>query len=262
VRLSVFQIDAFAEKIFQGNPAAVVPLEAWLPDKLLQAIAQENNLSETAYFMKQGDEYHIRWFTPTVEVDLCGHATLAAAHVIFEILGFQGNEIVFHSKSGALKVTRRNDLIELDFPVSTISKCETPIEIIQAFGKEPIEVWKSDDYIAAYENESDIVSLSPDFSILNKLECRGVVATAQGKGTDFVSRFFAPRCGINEDPVTGSAHCELTPYWAKQLGKNKLSATQLSQRGGKLQCELAGDRVLIAGKAITYLQGSIEIQTF
>jgi len=136
---------------------------------------------------------------------------------------------------------------------------ETPIEIIQAFGKEPIEVWKSDDYIAVYENESDIVSLSPDFSILNKLECRGIIATAQGKETDFVSRFFAPRCGINEDPVTGSAHCELTPYWAKQLGKNKLSAAQLSKRGGKLQCELAGDRVLIAGKAITYLQGSIEI---
>jgi len=259
VRLSIFQIDAFAEKIFQGNPAAVVPLEAWLPDELLQDIAQENNLSETAYFMKQGDGYHIRWFTPTVEVDLCGHATLAAAHVIFEILGFQGNEIVFHSKSGELKVTKRNDLIELDFPVSTISKCETPIEIIQAFGKEPIEVWKSDDYIAVYENESDIVSLSPDFSILNKLECRGIIATAQGKETDFVSRFFAPRCGINEDPVTGSAHCELTPYWAKQLGKNKLSAAQLSKRGGKLQCELAGDRVLIAGKAITYLQGSIEI---
>jgi len=259
MRLSVFQIDAFAEKLFQGNPAAVVPLEEWLPDKLLQDIAQENNLSETAYFMKQGDGYHIRWFTPTVEVDLCGHATLAAAHVIFEILGFQGNEIVFHSKSGELKVTKRNDLIELDFPVSTISKCETPIEIIQAFGKEPIEVWKSDDYIAVYENESDIVSLSPDFSILNKLECRGVVATAQGEKTDFVSRFFAPKCGINEDPVTGSAYCELTPYWAKQLGKNKLSATQLSQRGGKLQCELAGDRVLIAGKAITYLQGSIEI---
>lgn len=259
MRLSIFQIDAFAEKIFQGNPAAVVPLEAWLPDELLQDIAQENNLSETAYFMKQGDGYHIRWFTPTVEVDLCGHATLAAAHVIFEILGFQGNEIVFHSKSGELKVTKRNDLIELDFPVSTISKCETPIEIIQAFGKEPIEVWKSDDYIAVYENESDIVSLSPDFSILNKLECRGIIATAQGKETDFVSRFFAPRCGINEDPVTGSAHCELTPYWAKQLGKNKLSAAQLSKRGGKLQCELAGDRVLIAGKAITYLQGSIEI---
>jgi len=259
VKLSIFQIDAFAEKVFQGNPAAVIPLEAWLPDDLLQDIAQENNLSETAYFIKQGDGYHIRWFTPMVEVDLCGHATLATAHVIFETLGFQGNEIVFHSKSGELKVTKRNDLIELDFPVSTISQCETPIEIIQAFGKEPVEVWKSDDYIAVYENESDIVSLSPDFSILNKLECRGVVATARGEKTDFVSRFFAPRCGINEDPVTGSAHCELTPYWTKQLGKNKLSAAQLSKRGGKLQCELLGKRVLIAGKAITYLEGSIKV---
>jgi len=259
VKLSIFQIDAFAEKLFQGNPAAVVPLEEWLSDELLQAIAQENNLSETAYFIKQGDDYHIRWFTPTVEVDLCGHATLAAAHVIFEVLGFQGNEITFHSKSGELKVTKRNDLIELDFPVSTLSKCETPIEITRAFGKEPIETWKSDDYIAVYENESDIVSLSPDFDMLSKLECRGVIASARGGKTDFVSRFFAPRCGINEDPVTGSAHCELTPYWAKKLGKNKLSAAQLSERGGRLQCELVGDRVLIAGNAVTYLEGSIEI---
>lgn len=259
MKLSIFQIDAFAEKLFQGNPAAVIPLEEWLPDELLQAIAQENNLSETVYFVKQGDDYHIRWFTPTIEVDLCGHATLAAAYVIFEMLGFQGNQIVFHSKSGELNVAKRNDLIELDFPVSTIYKCEIPIEITRAFGNEPIEVWKSDDYIAVYESESNIVSLSPDFSILNKLECRGIIATARGKETDFVSRFFAPRCGINEDPVTGSAHCELTPYWAKQLGKNKLSAAQLSQRGGKLQCELNGNRVLIAGKAIRYLEGSIEV---
>jgi len=259
VKLSIFQIDAFAENIFEGNPAAVVSLEEWLPDALLQNIAQENNLSETAYFVKHGDGYHIRWFTPTTEVDLCGHATLACAHVIFEILGFQASEIVFHSKSGKLKVRKRNGLIELDFPASVITKCDIPNEITKAFGKKPIEVWQADDYVAVYENESDILSLSPDFNILSTLDCRGIIATAQGDNVDFVSRFFAPRYGIDEDPVTGSAHCALVPYWAKELGKEKLSAVQLSKRGGKLQCELRGNRILIAGKAITYLEGSIEI---
>jgi PhzF family phenazine biosynthesis protein len=259
LKLSIFHIDAFAENLFEGNPAAVIPLEKWLPDNLLQDIAQENNLSETAYFIKEGDEYHIRWFTPSVEVDLCGHATLASAHVIFEILGTQADKIVFHSKSGELKVARKGELIELDFPMATISKCEIPIEITRAFGKEPIEVWKSDDYIAVYENESDIVSLTPDFNILSELNCRGIAATSRGEKTDFVSRFFAPRCGINEDPVTGSAHCALMPYWANNLGKNKLSAAQLSARGGVLQCELIGARVLIAGKAVKYFEGLIEL---
>lgn len=259
MKLSIFQIDAFAENIFEGNPAAVVPLEAWLPDDVLQSIAQENNLSETAYFIKDAQNYHIRWFTPTVEVDLCGHATLAAAHVIFEILNLQKDKVVFHSKSGALKVTKKGDLIELDFPVSVIEKCKVPSEITRAFGKEPREVWKADDYIAVYESKADILSLSPDLSILSELECRGVIATSRGEKTDFVSRFFAPRYGINEDPVTGSAHCELMPYWVKVLGKEKLSAAQLSKRGGKLQCELIDNRVLIAGKAVTYLEGSIEI---
>lgn len=259
MKLSIFQIDAFAENLFEGNPAAVVPLEEWLPDELLQKIAQENNLSETAYFIKQGDVYHIRWFTPRVEVNLCGHATLASAYVIFEGIEAQTNHIVFHSKSGELKVIKRGALIELDFPVLTISKCETPVEITRAFGKKPLEVWKSDDYIAVYENESDIASLTPDFKILSELACRGIIATSRGEGSDFVSRFFAPACGINEDPVTGSAHCALTPYWAKKLGKNKLSAYQLSERGGKLQCELFGKRVLIAGKAKKYLEGKIEL---
>ncbi len=259
MKLPIYQIDAFADSVFTGNPAAVVPLQEWLPDAVLQDIAQENSLSETAYFIKVGDNYHIRWFTPTVEVELCGHATLACAYVIFEVLGSHDNEIVFHSKSGELKVTRKGSLQELDFPVSNISKCEIPNAITKAFGKEPIEVWKSDDYIAIYENEADIVALSPDFSVLSELECRGVVATARGEQTDFVSRFFAPRCGINEDPVTGSAHCELMPYWVNRLGRNKLSAAQLSKRGGKLRCELVGDRVLIAGRAEKYLEGTIEI---
>ncbi len=259
MKLSIFQIDAFTEKLFEGNPAAVIPLEEWLPDDLLQNIARENNLSETAYFIKKNNEYHIRWFTPSTEVDLCGHATLASAHVIFEILAPQSNNIVFHSKSGKLNVARKDKLIELDFPVSSIAKCETPIEITKAFGKAPIEVWKSDDYIAVYENELDIVSLSPDFNILSELKCRGVIATSRGESTDFVSRFFAPRYGINEDSVTGSAHCELMPYWVKQLGKDKLSAAQLSKRGGKLQCELAGKRVLISGYSVKYLEGTIEV---
>ncbi len=259
MKLSIYQIDAFAENIFEGNSAAICPLDEWLPDGVLQNIAQENNLSETAYFVKEDDNFRIRWFTPTVEVNLCGHATLASAYVIFEILRFKSDEILFYSKSGELKVTKRGRLIELDFPRSTISKCDIPTEITRAFGKEPIEVWQSDDYIAVYENESDILSLTPDFSILSKLKCRGVVATSRGEETDFVSRFFAPRCGINEDPVTGSAHCELMPYWARVFGKNKLTAAQLSKRGGKLQCELAGERVLISGMAAKYLEGIIEI---
>ncbi len=259
MKIFIYQVDAFSEKIFKGNPAAVCPLDAWLPDEVLQSIAQENNLSETAYFINEGQQYHIRWFTPTVEVELCGHATLASAYVLFEILGFPGNEIVFDSKSGELKVRRKGQLIELDFPKSTISRCDIPTEITRAFGKEPLEVWKSDDLIAVYENESDIVSLSPDFSILNELDYRGVIATSPGEETDFVSRFFAPRYGVNEDPVTGSAHCELVPYWASVLGKSKLSAAQLSKRGGWLQCELSGERVLIAGKAVKYLEGTIDI---
>ncbi|MCG6938482.1 MAG: PhzF family phenazine biosynthesis protein [Gammaproteobacteria bacterium] len=259
MKLSVYQIDAFAENVFTGNPAAIVPLDEWLPDRVLQNIAQENNLSETAYFIKEGGSYHIRWFTPTVEVELCGHATLASAYVIFEIIGHQNNEIIFQSKNGELKVTKKGELLELDFPSSTVSKCETPVEITRAFGKQPLEVWKADDYLAVYENESDIVSFAPDFNVLRELKCRGVIVTARGETTDFVSRFFAPRYGIDEDPVTGSAHCELMPYWVNVLGKTNLSAAQLSSRGGKLQCELAGDRVLIAGKTVKYLEGTIEI---
>ena len=259
MELSIYQIDAFAEHVFEGNPAAVCPLDAWLSDDVLQNIALENNLSETAYFVKENEKYHIRWFTPLVEVDLCGHATLASAYVIFEIFGHQDSDIVFHSKSGELKVFRKAEMLELDFPVSPIKRCKTPNEIVKALGKSPVEIWKSDDYLVVYDYESDIRLLSPDFNILGKLDCRGVIVTSKGTESDFVSRFFAPRCGVNEDPVTGSAHCVLVPYWAKQLGKTKLSAAQLSKRGGKLQCELIGERVLIAGKAVKYLEGKIYI---
>ncbi len=259
MKIVVYQIDAFADKIFEGNPAAVAFLDEWLPDEVLQNIAMENNLSETAFFTAEEEGYRIRWFTPLAEVDLCGHATLASAFVIFEILRPEEDMILFHSRSGELKVKRMEGLIELDFPVSDICRCETPPEIVEAFGKEPVEVWRGDDYMAVFDEEADIVSLSPDFNILSKLECRGVIATSPGVKTDFVSRFFAPRLGIDEDPVTGSAHCALMPYWAKRLGKNRLCAAQLSKRGGKLQCELKGDRVLIAGSAVKYLEGTIEI---
>jgi len=259
VEVKIFQIDAFAETVFEGNPAAVCPLDKWLPDDVLQRIAQENNLSETAFFIKEGNSYHIRWFTPVFEVDLCGHATIATAFVIFEILKNEIQKITFNSRSGELIVTKKGEYIELNFPVAEIIQCETPPQISQAFGKEPIEVWCSDDYMVVFENESDIKSLSPNFTILNELECRGVIATSKGSEVDFVSRFFAPRCGVNEDPVTGSAHCKLIPYWAQRLGKNSLTALQLSQRGGKLLCELINDHVLIAGKAVKYLEGTIEI---
>lgn len=259
MKLTLFQIDAFAERVFQGNPAAVCPLDEWLPDAVLQGIAGENNLSETAFIVKEGGGYRIRWFTPTVEVDLCGHATLASAYVLFGMAEFPGDEIAFQSRSGELRVKKKGEFIELDFPKAGIHRCDPPPEIARAFGKAPVEVWKSYDYMAVYATEADIRALAPDFAVLGQLECRGVVATAPGEHLDFVSRFFGPRSGIDEDPVTGSAHCELMPYWTRRLGRNKLSAAQLSARGGALQCELVGERVLIAGKAVRYLEGTIEI---
>ncbi len=259
MKLSIYQIDAFAEDVFKGNPAAVCLLEEWLPDEVLQNIALENNLSETVFLVNRGETYEIRWFTPVVEVDLCGHATLASAYVIYEICGHKDNEIVFTSRSGELTVRRKELMLELDFPVSDIFQCEISDDMKLGLGKEPLEVWRSDDYIAVFESESDILSLAPDFSTLAKLECRGISVTAPGEKTDFVSRFFAPKCGVNEDPVTGSAHCELMPYWVARLGRNELSAAQLSKRGGMLQCTLSGKRVLISGKAVKYLEGTIEI---
>ena len=259
MKLSIYQIDAFAEEVFKGNPAAVCPLDDWLADEILQSIALENNLSETAFFVLKDGSYEIRWFTPVVEVDLCGHATLASAYVIYEILGHEGDEISFTSRSGELKVTRKRGMLELDFPLSEIYQCETSEDLRIGLGREPIEVWRADDYMAVFENESDIRSLTPHFDALAKLECRGIIATAPGDQTDFVSRFFAPRCGVDEDPVTGSAHCELVPYWVARLGKAELSAAQLSKRGGMLQCALSGRRVLISGRAVKYLEGTIEI---
>jgi predicted PhzF superfamily epimerase YddE/YHI9 len=259
MKLSIYQIDAFAEKPFEGNPAAVIPLQTWLPDALLQNIAQENNLSETAYFVEEGDHYRIRWFTPVAEVKLCGHATLASAYVLFNILGFGADQVLFTSQSGQLSVLRRGDSLQLDFPQTILARCECPPEISDAFGIEPLEVWRADDYMAVYRSEAEIAALDPDFTKLRKLETRGVIATARGVDTDFVCRFFAPRLGIDEDPATGSAYCALTPYWADMTGKQQLSAAQLSKRGARIECELHGERVFVSGTAVKFLEGRIEI---
>lgn len=260
--LKLYQIDAFAEQVFEGNPAAVIPLQEWLSDELMQKIASENNLSETTFFVKEADHYHIRWFTPANEVDLCGHATLASAYVLFNILDYPDNTLTFKSRSGLLNVSRKDELLELDFPKAEQTRCEAPPELIKGLSKTPIETWKTDDYFVVFETEQDIIDLEPNFNQLAEADCRGIIVTAPGEHCDFVSRFFAPRYGINEDPVTGSAHCKLTPYWAEKLNKTELSAQQLSARGGKLRCTLTGDRVLIAGKAVKYMEGVVTLNDY
>lgn len=259
MELSLYQIDAFASELFTGNPAAVCPLKKWLPDDLMQSIAAENNLSETAFFIQKGNGFHIRWFTPTSEVDLCGHATLAAAFVIFNILGYDQNIIEFDSKSGLLKVIKEDDNLILDFPAQPPTPCDIPQEIINALNITPIECLKSEDFIAVLNDESDVQIVEPDFEELKKLGLRGVIITAQSKKYDFVARCFFPGLGIQEDPVTGSAYTQLAPYWASKLGKDLFNVKQLSARGGELICELYKDRVLISGKAVKYMEGKINI---
>ncbi len=261
MKLSIYQIDAFSEKTFGGNPAAVCPLERWLSDKTMQSIAQENNLSETAFFVPTEAGFHIRWFTPVTEVDLCGHATLASAYVLFTVLGYKEQEIRFESKSGLLKVANSGDMLVMDFPSQIPVKCETPEGILQAFNTTPVTCLKAEDYIVVFESEEAVRSAQPKLAALENVDLRGVVITAKSDECDFVSRFFAPKYGIDEDPVTGSAHTQLAPYWSKALGKTKLHAKQISQRGGELFCEIVGNRVLIAGKASKYLSGEIEIKT-
>jgi len=259
MRVPIYQIDAFAEKPFEGNPAAVCPLDDWLPDEVLLSIAEENNLSETAFFVVTSKGFHIRWFTPVTEVDLCGHATLASAHVIFHCLEYEEDVIVFESRSGILNVSRNEGYLVMDFPAQPPSVCDTPKEISLALGIEPIECLKAEDYIVALESEADVLAVAPDLEMLKKLDLRGVVITARSNNFDFVSRCFAPKYGINEDPVTGSTHTELIPYWSKKLHKTHLHAKQVSKRGGELYCEFLGDRVRISGKGVKYLQGEIEI---
>lgn len=257
MKIPLFQVDAFTSEVSRGNPAAVCPLDAWLPDATLQNIAAENNLSETAFVVPRGDEFELRWFTPTTEVDLCGHATLAAAFVMFGEREYPSDCIRFHSRSGILMVTRDGEILTLDFPARPAEACVFPKNLARGLGAEPKTVLKSRDYLAVFDSADEVRNLRPDFAVLKTLDCLGIIATAPGDDCDFVSRFFAPSAGIDEDPVTGSAHCTLIPYWAQRLGKTKLFARQVSQRGGELFCELAGDSVHIGGKAVLYLRGEI-----
>jgi len=256
----MYQIDAFAEKQFEGNPAAVIPLDEWLPDVVMQAIAEENNLAETAFFVPFEDGHHIRWFTPREEVKLCGHATLASAYVLFNFLGSKEQILSFESLSGTLFVSKTDDLLTLNFPVQSPMVCDMPPLLAAGLGKAPLECLKHDDYIAVFESEGDVLGIAPNHEALKQLDSRGVIVTAPSSEFDFVARFFAPKLGIPEDPVTGSACTQLMPYWSNRLGKSQLRAKQVSSRGGKLLCEINEDRVLISGSAVTYMEGTIEIK--
>ena len=261
MKQKIYQVDAFTDKIFSGNPAAVCPLYQWLSDDIMQKIAMENNLAETAFYVKQNDHYLIRWFTPTVEVDLCGHATLAAAFVLFNYEKHSKDIIYFNSqRSGALSVTKNGELLTLNFPTDVVEQIELSDEITAGFDIRPKLAFKGKtDYLLIFENEEEIRKVTPSIDIISKLNARGVIITARGEKVDFVSRFFAPQSGVAEDPVTGSAHTTLTPYWAKLLGKTELTAMQLSAREGYLQCKYLIDRVEISGQGRLYLIGEIFI---
>ncbi|MBI5490522.1 MAG: PhzF family phenazine biosynthesis protein [Deltaproteobacteria bacterium] len=259
MQIPLFQIDAFAERVFSGNPAAVCPLVSWLPDAVMQAVAAENNLSETAFFVPQDDGYAIRWFTPRTEVDLCGHATLASAHVVLRHLTTGRTAVRFSSQSGPLAVHLAGDLLALDFPSRPPVARPAPAGLAAAVGGAPRETLFARDAMLVYATEDEVRALRPDFARLAALDLFGVIVTAPGRDVDFVSRYFAPREGIPEDPVTGSAHCTLVPYWAQRLRRTTLRARQVSERGGDLFCEDRGDRVSIAGRAVTYLEGTIDV---
>ena len=259
MKIPYYQIDAFTNSVFSGNPAGVCLLAEWLNNSVLQSIAAENNLSETAFLVKNEKGYELRWFTPEIEVDLCGHATLASAFVILNCLDNSSDAVRFDSKSGPLIVTRQDDLLAMDFPSLKAELCPTPKELMSGLGIEPKEVFRSRDYLAVFDSEEQIKSLQPDMYELSKLDSLGVIVSAAGSESDFVSRFFAPKVGIPEDPVTGSAHSTLIPYWAERLGKSELHAFQLSKRGGELFCKHRDDRVIIAGRAVIYLKGTITI---
>ena len=257
MRIKQYQVDAFATRAFEGNPAAVCPLDSWLDDALLQAIAEENNLSETAFFVPSEKGYRLRWFTPVKEVDLCGHATLATAHILFEKLGYARPIITFETRSGDLFVKKSGQQLEMDFPASSLTPCEISATLVEGLGQRPIEVWAAEDYVAVFDSEATVRAITPDQALLGQLDLRCVVITAPGSEVDFVSRVFGPKFGIPEDPVTGSAHCELAPYWASRLGKTVLSARQVSRRGGSLTCEVKADRVILTGRALTVMEAEI-----
>jgi PhzF family phenazine biosynthesis protein len=279
MRIPLYQVDAFTSRLFRGNPAAICPLDQWLPDETLQAIAAENNLAETAFYVPtdvqnggpNGHRYHLRWFTPGVEVDLCGHATLAAAHVILDIRGAghgtnrtnggsNGNSrVTFDSKGGELTVERDGELYTLDFPARPPAACDVDPRLVEALGAQPALILGARDYLCVFETEDQVRALTPNMDKLAAIDRFAFIVTAPGSNCDFVSRFFAPAKGVPEDPVTGSAHCTLIPYWSKRLGKTKLHARQISKRGGELWSEDLGDRVKIAGNAVKYLEGEIEV---
>ncbi|MDZ7695186.1 MAG: PhzF family phenazine biosynthesis protein [Balneolaceae bacterium] len=261
MKIDLYQVDAFASRIFEGNPAAVCPLHRWLSDENMQRIAMENNLSETAFFVEENGHYGLRWFTPEAEVDLCGHATLASAYVLFKYLAHDRESIRFNTKSGELTVKKEGDYLVMDFPANPAKEVSPPEGIEQALGAQPLESYKSMDYLFLVESEEHVRKLQPEFLRLKELDSRGIIVTAasEAKDVDFVSRFFAPAVGINEDPVTGSAHTTLAPFWAEKLKKRELSARQISKRGGSVHCTLNGDRVELAGKTQTYLTGTITI---
>jgi PhzF family phenazine biosynthesis protein len=261
MKLKIYQVDAFTDKVFSGNPAAICPLDNWLSDDLLQKIAMENNLSETGFYVKKGKEYQIRWFTPTLEVDLCGHATLASAYVLYNYQNYLQEEIQFSSpRSGILKVKKHGDLMTLNFPTDKYKKVELSAELIAGFDVKPDEAYKGKtDYMLVFKKESQIANMNVDLLAVSKIKARGIIITAPGEKVDFVSRFFGPQAGVDEDPVTGSAHTTLTPYWAKKLGKIELTAIQLSKRKGYLKCIYLNERVEISGQARTYMIGEIEV---
>lgn len=257
MKLDIYQVDAFSQTVFGGNPAAVCPLTEWLSDEQLQNIAAENNLSETAYFVPREGFYELRWFTPQVEVDLCGHATLAAAWVLIHQMADAPDVLRFATRSGELRVTRQGDELAMDFPAKQPQGCEPPAGMLSALGIEQAEVFSTDDYIVLLEDEAQVAALTPDFAGLKGLPKRGIAVTAKSTQFDFISRWFGPNVGVNEDPVTGSAHTSLAPFWAERLGKVQLTAEQGGKRRGQLRCELMGDRVIISGHAVLYLQGTI-----
>ena len=259
MKINVYQVDAFANKPFEGNPAAICPLAEWLPEQTMQALAAENNLSETAFFVPEGDGFALRWFTPVTEVDLCGHATLAAAYVLFEELDYQAEEVRFSTKSGTLSVSRNGDFLRMDFPAQPPNPFELPMQLVEAFGATPEDCLKFADIVAVFSSEQLMRTVGPNMLPLAQLDCRGIIITAESTEYDFIARWFGPRTGIAEDPVTGSAFTQLVPYWATRLDKTTFRAKQVLEGGGEVTCELVGDRVLIWGKAVLFMRGVIDI---
>lgn len=262
MKLPLYQVDAFADNVFEGNPAAVCPLDEWLDDELMQQIAMENSLSETAFFVEQEGSYRLRWFTPATEVDLCGHATLASAHVLFEHLGYDESEIRFDSNSGILNVQKEDEKLLMNFPAAELNETLPPRSLDDAVGVPLKELYRDTDYLYVVESEDQVRNLNPDIRALKKADVRGIIVTApadESNDYDFVSRFFGPAVGVDEDPVTGSAHTMLTPYWSQRFGKDELVGRQVSARGGTVYCHLQGDRVELGGRACTFLQGEIAL---